>query len=306
MTNEDFYKILGVSETANESDIKKAYRKLASKHHPDKGGNTEVFQKIQEAYSTLSDQQKRAEYDHIRKYGNASHGFKQHGPFSNPFSGMSGFHFGDFDINGMDDFIGKQYRPFKQKHSNNRKNKDLKITIPVSLKDTLKAHKKTIEVKTTNRINSSTIVEIDIPRGVNNKTTIRYQGLGDNLFENLPRGDLIVNFIIVEDPNFAIIDEINLLHTVNISVLDAIIGTNINITTLDGIDILLHVKPGTQSSTKLRIKHHGLYKENASSESDRGHLLVQLNIQVPCATINELLAMKTEEIVNFLKNKETK
>jgi len=299
MSITNHYSILGVSEDASVDDVKKAYRKLASKNHPDKGGNTERFQEIQQAYDVLSEPNKRAEYDRIRKFGSAN----TFGRFNQP--GGFNFHFGDFDINGMDDLFANIHVNRHRPESHQRKNKDLKITIPVSLEDSLKAHNKVVEVKTTTPGSNSkpTVIEINVPKGVNNNTTVRYRGLGDDLFAEVPRGDLIVSFKLIEHPVYSIINDIDLIRTITLSIVESMTGKDINITTLDGSEIMIHIKPGTQPGTKLRIKGHGLYKENAN---DRGNLLVQVDICVPSVKIEELESMVTEDLLKLLNQNYTK
>ena len=178
------YETLGVPKGASEDEIKKAYRKLASQHHPDKGGDTAKFQEIQTAYETLSDPQKRAQHDNPNPFSSFDNGNGTHFEF----------HFG----NGGNDIFEHIFRqgpfggpnPFNQRHHQPRRNKDLRVLLTVNLSDTLSDQKKTISVQTTkgDRYN----VDVQIPRGVSNGTTITYSGMGDNMFETLTRGDLYV------------------------------------------------------------------------------------------------------------------
>ena len=172
------YETLGVPKGASEDEIKKAYRRLASANHPDKGGDTGKFQEIQSAYETLADPQKRQQHDNPNPFG----GQPGHGGFE--------FHFGG---GGPEDIFQQFFNqgfggnPF-QRQQQPRRNKDLRININVTLAETLTEQRKSVSVMTTK--SERFTVDVNIPRGVNNGTTIKYSGLGDNMFETLTRGDL--------------------------------------------------------------------------------------------------------------------
>jgi curved DNA-binding protein len=259
MTNH--YETLGVSKTATPDEIKKAYRKLASKHHPDKGGDTATFQKIEEAYRTLSDPDQRQQYD-------------------NPQSQSFRFNTSDFD--GMPPEFGDIFRnfgfggqsPFGQRPTS-RRNKDLRVDVAVQLPETLNEHKKILSVQTTTGHRET--VEVTVPRGVTNGTTVKYSGLGDNLFNTLQRGDLYIHFHVLPHQTFRASD-INLISKKEITCFDAILGTDLEITGLDNRVFVLSVPPGTQPGTMLRIKGEGLY---AMNQNIRGNLLIELSITVP-------------------------
>jgi len=265
----DYYELLGLQKTATESDIKKAYRKLASKNHPDKGGSTEQFQKIQEAYDHLSDPTKRAAYDNR---GRGPHinfgpgGFNMHSDFdediADQFSRMFGFKF-----NGRADPFTAQSSP--------RKNKDLRVSISVTLKSTLEEQTKTLSVQTTK--GTSELVEVKIPRGAVTGDVIKYTGLGDNFFASLPRGDLYVQLHVLPDEKFQI-EETNLLTNLSVSVYDAILGTQVEVNGLDSKMFMLTIPAGTQPNTKFRIKDQGLYSNRGAN---RGHLYVEIRVTVP-------------------------
>lgn len=254
------YETLGVDKTATPDEIKKAYRKLASKHHPDKGGDTATFQKIEEAYRTLSDPDQRQQYD-------------------SPQGAQFRWNTSDFD--GMPPEFGDIFRnfgfggqsPFGQRHQ--RRNKDLRVDVAVQLPETLNEHKKVLSVQTTTGHRET--VEVTVPRGVTNGTTVKYTGLGDNLFNTLQRGDLYVHFHILPHPTFRASD-INLVTRKEITCFDAILGTDVEVTGLDNRVFVLSVPAGTQPGTMLRIKGEGLY---AMNQPVRGNLLIELSITVP-------------------------
>jgi len=188
----DYYSILGVPKGASEADIKKAYRSLAMIHHPDRGGDQSKFQQIQEAYATLSDTGKRQQYDNPQPQGG---GFQFHFNSGDPFADI----FNQFGFSGGD--------PFAQHRQQQRRNKDLRIRINLSLRETLSDQQKTISVQTST--NERQTVNVQIPKGVTTGSSIKYPGLGDNMFNTLPRGDLYVTFVIEADPLYHV-DGINL------------------------------------------------------------------------------------------------
>lgn len=267
------YATLGIEENAGPDEIKKAYRKLANQHHPDKGGDTTQFQKIQSAYDILSNEQSRANYDAERR-------------------GMGGFR---FSVNGqdlssgvppeMEDMLRNFGFAFGQGFANNadpfnifrqpRKNKDLQIEIIISLSSTLDDQVKIINVRTSN--GDAYPVEVRIPRGVKPGSTVKYSGLGDNFFASLPRGDLYVKINIEANMEFGV-DNYDLHKTLEIDCVKAMLGAVFAVTGLDGRVFELNIPPGTQSGTRLRISNQGLY---AMNQNIRGSLLINVKITIP-------------------------
>ena len=272
------YDTLNVSNTATAEDIKKSYRRLASKHHPDKGGDTNEFQKIEEAYRVLSDTTSRAEYDAELSGTRNRNGM--HFTWNNQ----------DIDVNDLDSVFSNfgfgPRSPFGQ-GPKQRKNRDLRIVVNLSLKDTLAQQEKTLAVNTSN---SSEMFNISIPRGIANGATIRYPGLGDNLFASLPRGDLYVNFNVVADPKFQVVNEHDLLTKIEINCFDAILGGETEVVGIDGARFVVVIPRGCQPNSKLRIKNQGLYKYNSN---EKGHLLVEILVTLP-KNLNE-------EQINIIK-----
>ncbi len=262
------YETLGVDKTASPEDIKKAYRRLASKHHPDKGGDTGMFQKIEEAYRVLSDPQKRSEYD-------------------NPMQGRP-FNFQDFGVHGnmppgMEDIFSQFGFHFGGRHQQKR-NKDLRVSVSLTLPETLTAQKRIISLQTTNGTRET--VSVEIPIGATNGTQIKYPGLGDNFFTSLQRGDLFVQVFVEPIPQFQI-HGIDLVTTVDIDCLNAIIGCEVKFTTLDGKEFELVVPAGTQAGNKFKVTGHGLYATN--QPNIRGNLYLIANITVPTNLTNDQL-----------------
>ena len=265
----DYYSILGVNKQATPEEIKKAYRKLASQHHPDKGGDTAKFQEIQTAYDTLSDPQKRQEYDNPHVNQNI------HFDFGNsPFADI----FAQFGFGPRGQF--HQQQP--------RRNKDLRVEVPVGLAETLQDQEKLISVQMTNGERKT--VNITIPRGIASGTTMKYPGLGDHMFNNLPQGDLLVTIQVLPHPTY-IPNGLDLLTDLNINCFDAITGCQKNVVGLDGRVFLVSVPAGTQPNTKLKLTGEGLW---AFRQDVKGSLYVNVNISIPKdLTIDQLNLIKS-------------
>ena len=273
----DYYSILGVPRGASDDDIKKAYRKLAAKHHPDKGGDTAKFQEIQQAYENLSDPSKRHAYDNPQPQGFGGH--PGGGGFSFSFGG--GDPFGDI-FNQFN--FGPGQDPFAHmRQQQQRRNKDLRVRIHLNLVETLGDQEKTISVQTTTGERQT--VHVQIPRGVTAGTSIKYSGLGDNMFNTLPRGDLYVTFVIEADPRYQI-HGIDLVYPITISAVDAMLGSSTDVPSLEGRIFNINIPSGTQTGTKLRIPNQGLYAMEQQG-SIRGSLIVLIDVVVPKASTQE-------------------
>ena len=275
----DAYQTLGVPKGASDEEIKKAYRKMASQHHPDKGGDTQRFQEIQSAYEILSDPIKRQQHDNPNPF--RSH----HGPNGSHFE----FHFGG---NGPEDIFAQFFsqgfggNPFHQQ-AQTRRNKDLRITIAKSLSETLNEQKRAVSVQTTkgDRFN----VDVNIPRGVSNGTTIKFGQMGDNFFETLTRGDLYVIINVTNDNKFEIYG-INLLTKLEINSLEAIIGCEKIVYGIDNKSFSLKIPSACQFGTKFGLQGQGLYQMNSNI---RGDMVVEVIIKTPTVP---------SELLNILKN----
>lgn len=226
----DHYTTLGVDKTATPEQIKQAYRKLASIHHPDKGGDTAKFQDIQSAYETLSDPTKRHEYDT---------------PQSHHFSGFpGGFSFTHGGMNVEDIFgqmFGQSFGQPKQRHPT------YKTVITVTLEQVYNGGEQVLQFQTHA---GNQIIKIDIPKGIDNGQQLRYENL-------VPNTVLIVEFRVQEHPKFQRRGP-NLYTEVEVSVLDLIVGTQIEFETISGKKFNVNIPEKTQPSSTLRIQGQGL------------------------------------------------
>jgi len=282
------YETLGVPKGASDDDIKRAYRKMAAQHHPDKqGGDTAKFQEIQSAYETLTDPQKRAQHDNPNPF----HGFQQGGPQGSHFEFQFGGGAGPEDIFAQffNQGGGFGHNPF-QRHHQPRRNKDLRVQMSISLASTLDAQKKTISIQTTKGDRYS--VDVEIPRGINNGTTIKYTQMGDNMFDTLTRGDLYV-IINVENDNRFELHGINLVSNLEIDSIDAMLGTEKSVIGIDGREYMIKIPQGCQYNTKFGLQGQGLYQMNSNH---RGDLIVNVIVKTPSLS---------EQQLNILRNIKT-
>lgn len=254
----DYYSILGVSEKASPDEIKKAYRKLANQHHPDKGGDQAKFKDISVAYDTLGDANKKAEYDQQRMHGGRQHHFN---------TGNGGFQdFNDIFGGGFDPF-GHRSNPFSDIFGRQmRKNRDLNIQCQISLLDSYVG--KQLEANFQLPSGRKQTVVIDVPPGVVNGDTIRYAGLGDDTVAQLPRGNLNVTLVVMADPVFERRGD-DLYTTLEINPIESIIGCRKTVKTITGSTMDLEIRPGVESGvefasssggfTNINTKHKGRF-----------------------------------------------
>ena len=224
----DYYAALGVPKTATTDEIKQAFRRLASQTHPDKGGDTQKFQAIQQAYATLGDEQKRVEYD-------------------NPRPQFSGFHGTPGGVN-INDIFGQMFgQQFAQQHQHPRRS-HVRMTLWIKLLDVATGGRRTVSLGTQAGVSA---VEIEIPLGINDGDNVHYEGIG-------PGGsDLVVTFRISPDQTWQR-DGLNLTQEVRIDIWNLILGGDLTIDTLTGKTLSTRVPVRTQPGTVLRLKSQGL------------------------------------------------
>lgn len=253
----NYYEILGVTRESNPDDIKRAYRRLASQHHPDKGGDKHKFQEVEEAYRTLSDPNARARYD-------------------NPMSGRGGPGFG-FNNNGFDfetifDIFGAR---FQHPHQQQRRAQHAIMTLWITLRDVAQGGRKTVSVGTAQ---GNSTIEIEIPHGINDGESIQYSGIG-------PGGmDLVITYRIHQDPKWSR-NGLTLQSEETISIWDLISGVDLPMRDILGTNLTLTIPPGTQPGTVLRLRGRGL----SSRSGPGGDLLIKVQARIPTDIPQELL-----------------
>lgn len=268
----DYFNTLGVAADASDEEIKRAYKRLAMQHHPDRGGEQTKFQEIQEAYATLSDPEKRSQWEQQRHFGAGG--------------GQNGFHFNFGFGQDINDIIRQFHggHPFGGFRTQAPRNHDLRMGIEIDLVSTLDEQTHHVNVQHSNGVNKT--VEIKIPRGVQSGMQMRYPGQGDHAKADAPAGDLYVDFRVRQPADFRIMG-INLSKTVTLNCIDAILGTKLFVTGLDGKQFEISIPPATQHDSKFRISGQGLWDVN---QPVRGDLLIQVALQVPAAPTPEQIA----------------
>ena len=249
----DHYATLGVPRTASESDIKKAYRKLAGQHHPDRGGDTARFQEIQAAYDVLGDAQRRHQYD------NPDRGF------NTQFHGQSPFDFNEiFQAFGVNLGAG----------ANRRAHITPRMQLWIGIRDVIEGGPRLISVQTDQGVSN---IEVNIPQGVQDGDTIRYPGLAPG------SRDLIISYRLRPDPRWQR-DGLDLMTEQTISIWDLVLGSTIEIA--DPLDkhLALVVPPRTQPNSLLRLKGRGLPARRLPGDNPGGRtgdLLIKMIAQIP-------------------------
>ena len=261
----DYYSTLGLQRGASDEEIKKAYRKLAMKHHPDRGGDEKQFKEIAAAYEVLSNPEKKKIVD-LGGDPNAQPGmggFQHNGPFE--------FHFGTGDLNDI--FQGFGFGGFAQRPR--QRNRNVSVNVEISLEEVLNGKEFNAEINIPG--GKSKTVNIKIPPGVEHGKQIAYRGMGDDSISGLPAGDLIVGVYVRDHPSF-IRHGANLVCEKIVSVWDAMLGTEILVDSLGGRQFTVNVPPGIQPGTMLSCKKEGLPILNTPL---RGDLLIRIKVEIP-------------------------
>jgi len=338
----DYYEILGVNRKADADELKKAYRKLAMKFHPDKNPNDkkaeERFKEISEAYDVLSDPQKKQTYDQFGHMG-TQNGFR---PGANPFEGFGGFRgagrpgagpdtgFGGrasgFDPNHEsfqdifgdlfgDVFGGARRGPTGQRPSARARGADLKYTLMITLEEAALGTEKTISfIRHRNNKEETAKLSVTVPAGVKQGQRLKLAGEGDSALNGGPVGDLYVIINTLDHPLFKRVE--NDVHLeLPISFIDATLGTIVEVPTLTG-RASLKIPAGTPSGQIFRLRGKGF---SSVAGSETGDMLVKIQIDVPrdlsdaekdslrrfSASLSNLALVKSyqEKVERILKNK---
>jgi curved DNA-binding protein len=285
----DYYKTLGVAKNASADDIKKAYRKLARKFHPDVNPNDKEahkkFQQINEAHEVLSDPEKRKKYDqygenwkHADQYEQARQQQQQAG---GGFGGFGGGGFGNFgggeytysggEEGGFSDFFESLFGGSRGRRSHAKyRGQDFNAELQLSLTEAYTTHKQTLTINGKN-------VRITIPAGVENGQQIKLKGYGSPGANGGPNGDLFITFVINNNTDFRR-EGNDLYKTEDIDLYTALLGGEKTIDTMSG-KIKLKVNPETQNGTKIRLKGKGfpVYKK----EGQFGDLYITWEVKLP-------------------------
>ncbi|MGG5208426.1 DnaJ C-terminal domain-containing protein [Chryseobacterium sp. MIQD13] len=299
----DYYKILGVDKSATQDDIKKAYRKLARKLHPDLNPDDKEaerkFKELNEANEVLSNPENRSKYDkygenwkHGEEYEKAQQQQRQYQQQNYDSGGFSGADFGEGE--DFSDFFQSMFggagggfgKSSRGSSSGKFKGQDVHAELNLKLKDAAQTHPQTFEI-------NGKKVRITIPAGIYDGQQIKLKGHGNPGFNGGPNGDLYITFTIPVDPDFERMGD-DLKTKVTIDLYTAVLGGDVKVNTMDG-SVNLKVKPETQNGTTVRLKGKGfpVYKKEGQS----GDLFVTYEVKLP---VN--LTDKQKELFEQLKN----
>lgn len=305
-TKRDYYEVLGVGKNASAADIKRAYRKLAKKYHPDTNPNNkhaeERFKEVSEAYDILSDEEKRKMYDQFGHAAFTEGGTGDYGFHQDAGNGYREFHFhsGDGNVNmddifgdffggafgrggfGRSDFHDSGFSGFRGSYGGSGfgngfsvKGADLNTEVDVTFDEAAFGGKKVIHLKGSDgRVQS---YEVNIPAGISAGKSIRLRGKGQPGTGGGEAGDLILKVNVQEKPGFRR-EGADVYTTISVPFTTAVFGGEASVQTIDG-RVVCKIRPGTQSGTKIRLRGKGIVKMGHPSE--RGDQYVTVQIQVP-------------------------
>ena len=274
----DYYKVLGITKKSTEADIKKAYRKLARKYHPDLNPkDTEAekkFKEINEANEVLSDPEKRKKYDQYGKDWQHADEFEKQKKTRRPDSGFGGYTYsGGQSSEDFSDFFENMFGggTFRSSQRGGRfRGQDFNAELQLNLTDTLTTQKHTLTVNNKN-------IRITVPAGVEHGQTIKISGHGGPGANNGPSGDLYITFNIKNNTSFAR-ENADLFKSEEIPLTTAVLGGEITIATLSG-KVKLKVKPGTANGTKVKLKGKGLPRYKKTGQF--GDFYVTYTVKIP-------------------------
>ncbi len=300
-STQTYYDVLGVKRDATEDEIKKAFRKLAAKYHPDAGGDEEKFKEISEAYNTLSDKKKRQEYDQMLMFGNMPNG----GAGSTyAYSNAAGVDWSDmfdsvrngygFDFSSI--FGGNGGGP-RAAQSRPTKGGDLTMSINVTAEEAFSGatRKVTYRVPSTGEEQSLTV---KIPAGAVDGGKLRYRGRGEYGSNGGERGDLVVTTNVDEHPLFKR-DGADVRLELPISAYEAALGATVDVPTPEGSAVRLKVPAGTQDGKTFRFRDLGA--PNVKRKGTRGALYVTVRVKVPT-----MLSKKERDALETLRDADTR
>lgn len=291
MSKRDYYEVLGVNKNASDDEIKKAFRKLAVKYHPDKNPGDKTaesqFKEANEAYEVLKDKQKRQRYD---QFGHAGVGgaSANAGGAGNPFGGGNyNFNGQSFNFNfgggGLDDILGDLFG-FGPRSRRPVRGQDLQTQITIDFEEAIFGTTKTLNFQDGS-------IKIKIPPGIHDGQSIRIAGKGGEAPKGGEKGDLYVQVRVRAHKHLTREGEI-ILSEETISMVDAALGTEIDVETVDGV-VTMKVPAGTQPGTNFKLSGHGA---PSPSGKERGPHIVTVNVEIP-----KNLSKKQKEILEEFK-----
>jgi DnaJ-class molecular chaperone len=262
----DLYNILGVARNASPEEIKKSYKRLSMKHHPDRGGNNDDFIKVQQAYEVLSNSDKRNAYDHPQQ--------------ANPFGGQQ---------QGQNPFAGTPFEHHfqhgfgQQQQRQTPRNRDINVQADIELAEVLTGKNLIIQYQL--QTGKMETVTVDVPAGAKHGDTIQYEGLGDNGHPRYPRGNLLVRIKVKKTKHWER-DSDNLITKKDVNVFDLLLGCVILVTTLENKKLELKVPQGTNPGQTFNIPGYGLPNMQTGK---RGNMYITIGIDIPKITDKDVL-----------------
>jgi curved DNA-binding protein len=292
----NYYELLGVKKDASADEIKKAFRKLARKHHPDAGGDEEKFKQINEAYEVLSDSEKRTQYDQYGQYfgsggmppgGAGGAGGWPGGGYSGGGGGRGGGYQNVGDLGDLGDLFGSVFggggggfgggfggRP--QPH----RGADQEAKLDLTFAEAFEGTKRTMR---SGAGGAGSSVSVTVPAGATDGGKLRFKGKGAAGANGGPAGDLYVTTHIRRHPYYSR-DGADVIIDVPVTFAEAVLGTEIRVPTPDGGKVKLKIPAGTQSGKTMRVRGKGAPKLNGSGTGD---LKVRVNVAVPESLTDE-------------------
>ena len=281
--NQNYYEVLGVKRDASADEIKKAFRKLAQKYHPDAGGDPEKFKEVSEAYTTLSDEKKRKEYDQLLMFGGipgADFGGSGRGRRYSTYTTNVG---GDFDFSsifggdGGFDFSSIFGAAQAQQANRPQRGSDLTLTIQLGFDEALRGVSKKVTYKVPSTGEQQQLT-VKVPAGAVDGGKLRYRGRGEQGRNGGAKGDLVITTKVAEHPLFKR-DGADIRMDLPISAYEAALGTTVDVPTPEGKTVRLKVPAGTQDGKTFRFRDMGA--DNVKRKGAKGALYVTVKVQVP-------------------------
>jgi curved DNA-binding protein len=301
--SKDYYKTLGVNKSATEPEIKAAFRKLAHQYHPDKNkGDDKKFKEINEAYQTLSDKNKRAQYDQFGSSGPQFGGGQQGNPFGQ--GGFGGFSWEDimrqaqqggggaqFDMNDIDlgDLFGAA---FGFGGGRVRRGRNIEVQVNLTFEESIFGVQKTIDVPQykDGKQTGTKKIPIDIPAGIDNGQQMQMEGAGEIITDGRP-GNLFISLHVEKHPKFRK-EGPHVVMDMDVKLSDALLGAEIKIETLDGLETI-HIPVGLESGELIRIKGKGV----RGGMFHKGDLIIKTKVVMP-----KKLSKEAKAAIEILKN----